>query len=88
MLETLEKLWYALIKMTVTEMIVQHVKELPEPVQNEVLDFVEYLETKTAVSGKNREDADWSAFSVSQAMRGMESEPSPYSMDDVKEVFA
>ncbi len=68
--------------MTVAEQIIQHIKALPETVQSEVLDFVEHLESK-----KNIEKTDWSTLSLSQAMRGMESEDSPYSTDDLKEMF-
>lgn len=70
-------------EMTVAEQIIQHIKALPETVQSEVLDFVEYLESK-----KNIEETDWSTLSISQAMRGMESEDSPYSTDDLKDMFA
>jgi hypothetical protein len=71
-------------KMTLTDEIIQHVQSLPEPLKVEVLDFVEYLELKNKKSG---DDADWSALSLSSAMRGMEDEPSPYSVDDLKERF-
>ena len=33
--------------MTVTDKIMQHIQSLPESLQAEVLDFVEYLEAKT-----------------------------------------
>ncbi len=56
--------------MTVMDKIVQHIKGLPEALQAEVLDFVEYLEAK-----KGKSEADWTAFSLSSAMRGMEDEP-------------
>ena len=56
--------------MTVMDKIVQHIQSLPESLQAEVLDFVEYLEAKM---GKN--EADWTAFSLSSAMRGMEDGP-------------
>lgn len=72
--------------MTVAEAIMQHVKTLPKSIQSEVLDFVEYLESKKEI-GKN-ENTNWSALSLSQAMRGMETEDSPYSTEDLKEVFA
>jgi hypothetical protein len=53
---------------------------LPESKKAEVLDFVEYLKTKA-------EDKDWSIFSLSSAMRGMEDEDSPYSLGDLQESF-
>ena len=69
--------------MTVTEQIIEHVRGLPETIQTEILDFIEFLETKTEKSG--REKSEWFDFSLSQAMRDMESESSPYSLTDVKE---
>jgi hypothetical protein len=66
--------------MTVMEKIMQHIQSLPESLQTEVLDFVEYLEVKI---GKN--EAEWTAFSLSSAMRGMEGEPPLYSVQDLKE---
>ena len=68
--------------MTVTDKIMQHIQSLPESLQAEVLDFVEYLEAKT---GKG--EADWTAFSLSSAMRGMEEEQMLYIANDLKESF-
>lgn len=73
--------------MTLTEKIFDRVKDLPESFQAEVLDFVEYLESKVE-KGKREEEMDWSSLSLSFAMLGMESEYSPYSLDDIKEHFA
>jgi len=64
--------------MKVSEQIIQHVNMLPEAAQSEMLDFVEYLELKS-------DRANWSELSMSQAMRGMESEASLYSLNDIKE---
>ncbi|MCD4654105.1 DUF2281 domain-containing protein [bacterium] len=69
--------------MTITEQIIKHVKTLPEAVQIEVLDFVGYLQSKREKAGK--ESVEWSEFSLSQAMHGLESEQSPYSLDDIQE---
>ncbi|MEK6726522.1 MAG: DUF2281 domain-containing protein [Deltaproteobacteria bacterium] len=71
--------------MTLTEEILQHVQTLPESVKAEVLDFVEYLELK---SKKVEEEVEWSDLSLSYAMRGMEKETTPYSINDLKERFA
>lgn len=70
--------------MNLTEEIIQHVQTLPEPLKAEVLDFVEYLELKTK---KIEEEVDWSALSISTAMRGLEKEATPYSLSDLKERF-
>ncbi|MEA1951078.1 MAG: DUF2281 domain-containing protein [Planctomycetota bacterium] len=69
--------------MTVAEQIINHIKSMPEAVQAEVLDFVCYLETKREKA--KTENTEWSDLSLSHAMRGMESESSLYSLDDVKE---
>lgn len=69
--------------MTVTEKIIEQVRELPQGVQAEVLDFVEYLKSRV-------ESEDWRAwadFSLSRAMQGMECEATEYSDKDIKEFF-
>lgn len=73
--------------MTVTEKIFQHVKTLPESAQSEVLDFVVFLESKNLKHPAKEDETNWSNFSLSQAMHGMESEPPLYSPEDLKEVF-
>ena len=75
--------------MSLSEKIIKHIQELPEPFQAEVLDFVEYLESKTKKGKKiEGEETGWSELSLSFAMRGMEDEYSPYSLNDIKERFA
>lgn len=69
--------------MTIAGKILQHIKGLPEQLQTEVLNFVVHLESK-----KNKETEEWSDFSLSHAMRGMEDESSPYSIKDLKERFS
>lgn len=64
--------------MTITEKIMEHVKALSEEKQTEVLDFVEFLETRN-------ENRSWNNFSLSSAMRGLEEEPALYSVDDINE---
>lgn len=71
--------------MTLTEKIIQHIQTMPEPLKAEVLDFVEYLELKIKKADK---EIDWSALSLSSAMRGLEKEATPYSISDIKERFA
>lgn len=73
--------------MTLTEKILQHLQTLPEAFQAEVLDFIEYLESKIEKSKKGEEEKEWSTLSLSFAMHGMEDEYSPYSLDDIKERF-
>jgi hypothetical protein len=74
-----------MIKMTTSETIVERLKSLPGPVQKEVLDFVEFLESKQA--GSDLSDTEWNRFSLASAMRGMEDEDSPYTRDDLKVLF-
>jgi hypothetical protein len=67
--------------MNLEERIIRYIKELPESKKAELLDFVEYLRSKT-------EERDWSEFSLSSAMSGMENEMTPYSLEDIKESFS
>ena len=77
--------------MTVIEKIHQRILILPEPMQTQVLDFVEFLLSKRATGSQdNLEDIDtldWSNLSLMMAMRGMEDEEEPYTMVDLKETF-
>ncbi|MBW1983003.1 MAG: DUF2281 domain-containing protein [Deltaproteobacteria bacterium] len=66
------------------ERIVEQLKSVPDFTQAEVLDFVEYLKSKE--SQKN-EKYEWAQFSLESAMRGIEEEPSPYGIEDIKAKF-
>jgi hypothetical protein len=70
--------------MSLADKIIKNVNALPKSKQIEVLDFIEYLRTKT----ERQENTGWSDFSLSSAMRGMENEKSPYSLNDLKESFS
>ena len=70
--------------MSLAERIIQNVKTLPKSKQIEVLDFVEYLRLRT----EKEENIEWIDLSLSSAMRGMEDEESPYSLNDLKETFS
>ena len=72
--------------MTVAEKIIQHVQFLSEDAQEEVLDFVEYIESKKMTV--KEDPVGWGEFSLAQAMRGMEDEEALYFADDLKESFA
>ena len=75
--------------MAVTERITQRVQRLPEPLQAEVLDFVEYLLTKTGQETAKKEDREWSQLSLSFAMRDMDDEDADeYTVADLKESFS
>ena len=71
--------------MKTTEAILSHLSSLPEPVRHEVLDFVVFLEERSLRPRVREEEAGWSDFSLTSAMRGMEDEDSPYSLSDIKE---
>lgn len=72
--------------MSVTEKIYQHLQKLPQRHRVEVLDFVEYLESKAKRETIIQDDLTWSDISLSLAMRGMEDEDAPnYTTVDLKE---
>ncbi len=73
--------------MTLTEKILKHVQYLPESLQTEVLNFVEYLESKVGKNKKGEDETDWSTLSLSFAMRDMENEHTSYSINNLKERF-
>ncbi|MBF0274427.1 MAG: DUF2281 domain-containing protein [Nitrospinae bacterium] len=74
--------------MTIPEEIYHQVQHMPETLQAEVLDFVEYLEFKKIKPLNGEKEIDWSAFSLVNAMQGMEDEDTLYSIDDLKERFS
>lgn len=74
--------------MTIVQSINRCVQVLPDEAQREVLDFVEFLRSRTDPCGVGREnDRTWRDFSLASAMRGMEDEVSPYTTADLKESF-
>jgi hypothetical protein len=75
--------------MAITERIQQYVQRLPAAFQTEVLDFVEYLVAKAERNAGREEERDWSALSLTLAMRGMEDDNIPaYTTADLKVVFS
>lgn len=74
--------------MSVSERIFKEVRRLPEPLQVEVLDFVQYLALRVKREFAAENELSWTSFSLSLAMKGMEDEDSPaYSVDDLREAF-
>jgi hypothetical protein len=66
--------------MKTVDRIYEETKTLPETVQREVLDFVEYLAHKL-----QKETAGWSELSVAAALRGLEDEVWPeYRNEDMQ----
>jgi len=72
--------------MLVSEKIQKYAEKLPERLQIEALDFIEYLLNKW--KQETDEDAEWTNLSLQMMMRGMEDEPTPeYTRSDLKEAF-
>lgn len=70
--------------MAVTEEIARRVRKLPEPMQAEVLRFVEDLLSRSEGADARPEDRAWADLSLRSAMRGMEDEDGPqYSEADL-----
>ena len=73
--------------MNTVEKIVEHLRTMPDSERNEVLDFVEHLRTSARRRKQSEADSQWGQFSLESAMRGIEEEPSPYGMEDMREKF-
>ncbi len=78
--------------MTVIDKIQQRVLVLPETRQAQVLDFIEFLLSKSQPDlqddNQDFDNLEWSNLSLTMAMRGMEEEEEPtYSVTDLKETF-
>ena len=72
--------------MSAKEQIADRLKMLPPPQQREVLDFIDFLAQRVAQREDASEEAEWTKFSLAQAMSGLENEDSPeYSEADLKE---
>ena len=67
--------------MGVAEKIIEKVKSLPEDKQSEILDFIDFLSKKA----NEEERKQWSQFSLETAMRGLETEETLYTVEDIKE---
>jgi hypothetical protein len=72
--------------MSAKEQITDRLQKLPQPLQREVLDFIDFLAQRVVQREDASEEADWTKFSLAQAMNGLENEDSPeYSEVDLKE---
>ena len=67
--------------------IQQYVQRLPSPLKAEVLDFVEFLISKTMAVPVHQESRDWSQFSLESAMRELDDESITYSDSDLKVIY-
>ena len=64
------------------EMIAGKAKQLPRELQEEVVDFTDYLLQKFEQNSSL--ERQWSAVSMANAIRGFEDDPVTYSKSDVK----
>ena len=72
--------------MLVSEKIRTYAERLPERLQIEALDFIEYLLSRW--KQETEDDTDWNELSLNMMMQGMENESMPeYTSDDLKVVF-
>jgi hypothetical protein len=69
--------------MSLAEKIIEKVKSLPEDKQSEILDFIDFLSKKV----NEEERKQWNNFSLESAMRGLETEESLYTVEDIKENY-
>lgn len=67
--------------------LLEKIQALPPDKQAEVFDFVDFLASRSASNSQQDEwtDAKFSEMAMSQALRGMEDEPSLYTQADLKE---
>jgi hypothetical protein len=73
--------------MAIADKLQEKLSKLPEPLQNEVLDFAEYLVRKYDRQAR-QDDMEWANLSLQNALRGMEDESLPcYGISDLKVVF-
>ena len=73
--------------MNTVKKILEHLKTMPEPEQNEVLEFVEYLRNSTRLREQNEQDSEWGQFTLESAMARLAEEPSLYGLEDIRERF-
>jgi hypothetical protein len=65
--------------MVLNEKIQECIRKLPESLQEEMLDYLEFLLVKA-----QRENNDWSSLALASALRGMQNEPDLYTLSDLK----
>ncbi len=66
--------------MVMNQKIQLYIEKLPLSYLEELENFLAYLLAKA----ERQEELEWSRFSLASAMRGMEDEPSEYTLDDLK----
>jgi len=73
--------------MSVTDQIIYRLNQLSEIEQSEVLDFVDYLQTRGRRRKEKQDITQWTEFSLDSAMQGLEDDPVEYSIEDLQETF-
>jgi hypothetical protein len=73
--------------MTTEEAIIQGLKMLPPAARREVLDFTEFLITRSPGDSDAAERREWSELSLAGALGDMQDEPELYDLNDLKERF-
>lgn len=63
--------------MLTAEKVSIEIQKLPSSMQQEVLDFVEFLLYKNRDRGTRREAENWNSFSMSSALKGLEADEFP-----------
>ena len=75
--------------MKTIDKISERIRRLPERSREEVLDFVEFLLSKSGKMETGMDNKSWSDFSLNQAMRGLEADGMlNYSESDLKEKYS
>ena len=64
--------------------LIEKLKALPQDMQSEVFDFVDFLAARQSPGWTDR---DFAELSAEQALRGFEDEPAIYTRDDLREVW-
>jgi hypothetical protein len=66
--------------------IIDHLESLPDVAQLEVLDFVEFLQTRQKHFEERRaDDKSWCNFSLASAMKGIDDDDTFYTSADIIE---
>ena len=73
--------------MSTSRAIAERIRDLPESAQREVLELIDHLRSRMLEGESREEDDAWNRSSLESAMRGMEDEPSPYTLADLRDSF-
>lgn len=75
--------------MAIVDRLRRSIERLPARLQEEVLDYADYLLAKSQREAGAKDDQNWSRFSLENAMRGIEAaDETEYSETDIKDRFS